>query len=185
MAPFLWRGFNCLKAIKALKWDSLLFTTKFLGIPGTHLINLAGWKTKLTLESPSSFEPGTSGLGIQHHNHWAIALSTIHFSSLFSKDAVFQLFLACWTPWISAYLNRSRDVWRHVRATTWFLQPRLCYLAVNEKRIKPNILHNLRCGQTAILKTPSGNFVSSANFVFSEATLTDVKFGDCLPWSWN
>ena len=44
--PFLWVGFNCLKATEPLQGDSLLFTTKFPEIPGTHLIDLGrikGW----------------------------------------------------------------------------------------------------------------------------------------------
>ena len=43
---------------------SLSFTTKSLGYPGTHLIDLL--KAELTLETASDFEPRTSGLGIQH-----------------------------------------------------------------------------------------------------------------------
>ena len=38
--PFLWMGFNCLKATEPPRGDSLLFTTKFLESPGTHLIDL-------------------------------------------------------------------------------------------------------------------------------------------------
>ena len=44
--PFLWMGFNWLKATEPLQGDSLLFTTKSPEIPGTHLINLRrmkGW----------------------------------------------------------------------------------------------------------------------------------------------
>ena len=43
---FLWMGFNCLKATGPLRGGSLLFTTKFPEIPGTHLIDLRrmkGW----------------------------------------------------------------------------------------------------------------------------------------------
>ena len=32
-----------------------------------------GWKAESTLESPSGFEHGTPGLGIQRLNHYAIA----------------------------------------------------------------------------------------------------------------
>ena len=42
--PLLWMGFNCLKATEPLRGGSLLFTTKFLEIPGTHLINLRRMK---------------------------------------------------------------------------------------------------------------------------------------------
>ena len=42
--PFLWMGFNCLKATEPLRGDSLLFTTKFPAIPGTHLIDLERMK---------------------------------------------------------------------------------------------------------------------------------------------
>ena len=36
--------FNCLKATESLRGGSLLFTTKFLEIPGTHLIDLGKMK---------------------------------------------------------------------------------------------------------------------------------------------
>ena len=38
--PFLWMGFNCLKAIKPLRRATLIFTTKSPETPGTHLIDL-------------------------------------------------------------------------------------------------------------------------------------------------
>ena len=44
--PLLWIGFNCLKATEPLWGGSLLFTSKFPEISGTHLINLRrmkGW----------------------------------------------------------------------------------------------------------------------------------------------
>ena len=44
--PFLLMGFNCLKATEPLQGGSLLFTTKFPEISGTHLIDLKktrGW----------------------------------------------------------------------------------------------------------------------------------------------
>ena len=37
--PFLYIGFNCLKAIEPLRGGSFLFTTKFPEIPGTHFID--------------------------------------------------------------------------------------------------------------------------------------------------
>ena len=43
---FLWMGFSCLKATEPLRGGSLLFSTKFLESPGTHLIDLGmmkGW----------------------------------------------------------------------------------------------------------------------------------------------
>ena len=60
--PFLWMGFNYLKATEPLRGGSLLFTTKFQEILGTHLINLRR-KGESTLESPSDFEQSTPGLG--------------------------------------------------------------------------------------------------------------------------
>ena len=33
-------GFKCLKTTEPLQRDSLLFTTKSLGVPSAHLINL-------------------------------------------------------------------------------------------------------------------------------------------------
>ena len=44
MAPFLWMRFNYLKATEPLRGGSLLFTTKFPEIPGTHFINLRRMK---------------------------------------------------------------------------------------------------------------------------------------------
>ena len=60
--PFLWMGFNCLKAEEALRGNSLLFTTspqKFLVLIWS---TLEGWTAELTLEPPSGFEHGTPGL---------------------------------------------------------------------------------------------------------------------------
>ena len=42
--PFLWMGFNCLKATEPLRGDSLPFTPQYPGVPGTHLINLRRMK---------------------------------------------------------------------------------------------------------------------------------------------
>ena len=42
--PLLWMRFNCLRAIEPLRGDSLLFTTNFPEIPGTHFINLGRMK---------------------------------------------------------------------------------------------------------------------------------------------
>ena len=55
--------------LEPLQGGSLLFTTKFPDIPGTHFIDLEGWKAESTLEPPSGFEPGTPGLEIQHLNY--------------------------------------------------------------------------------------------------------------------
>ena len=69
---FLLMGFNCLKATEPLQGNSLLFTTKFLKISGTHLIDLERCNAELTLESVIDFEPGILGLGIQCFNNWAL-----------------------------------------------------------------------------------------------------------------
>ena len=47
MAPFLWMGFNCLKAIEPLQGGSLFFTTNFPKTLGTHLIDLGGITERL------------------------------------------------------------------------------------------------------------------------------------------
>ena len=39
-APFLWIGFNCLKATEPLRGDRLLFNVQFPGILGIQLSNL-------------------------------------------------------------------------------------------------------------------------------------------------
>ena len=58
-------GFNCLKATEPLKGGSLLFTTKFPEIPGTHLIDLGRVKDCVDLGATQCFEYGTPELGIQ------------------------------------------------------------------------------------------------------------------------
>ena len=68
--PFSWMGLNCPRATESLREGSLLFTTKFPEIPGTHFIDLGRWKAESTLEPPSGFEHETPGLGIQHLNQW-------------------------------------------------------------------------------------------------------------------
>ena len=70
-------GFNCLKAADPLRRSSLLFTTKFPDIPGTHLIDLVRMKVcESTLEPPSGFEHSTPGLGIQHFGDPALVNMT-------------------------------------------------------------------------------------------------------------
>ena len=53
--PFLWMGFNCLKATQPLQGGSLLFTTKFPEIPGTHLIDLGRMKDLVDLGATQWF----------------------------------------------------------------------------------------------------------------------------------
>ena len=42
-------GFNCLKAAEPLLGESLPFTTKSPGVPGTHLVDLGRMKGLLKL----------------------------------------------------------------------------------------------------------------------------------------
>ena len=62
-------GFKCLKATEPIRGGSLLFTTKFPKIPGTHFIDLGRIKAESTLEPPSGLEHGISGLDIYRLNH--------------------------------------------------------------------------------------------------------------------
>ena len=62
--PFLWMGFNCLKAAEPLWGDRLLFTIQFQGVPGTHLIYLGKMKGWTDLGATSGFELETPGLGM-------------------------------------------------------------------------------------------------------------------------
>ena len=60
-------GFNYLKAIEPLQGDSLLFTTKFPGgRQGLIWSTRERGKAWSILESPSGFETGIPGVGIQH-----------------------------------------------------------------------------------------------------------------------
>ena len=55
--------------LQPLQGGSLVFTTKFPEIPGTHLIDLGRMKGWVDLELASGFEHRTPGLGIQRLNH--------------------------------------------------------------------------------------------------------------------
>ena len=68
MAPFHGWG-SIAPRLEPLRGGSLLFTTKFPEIPGTHFIDLGRMKGRADLGAPSGFEHGTPGLGIQHLNH--------------------------------------------------------------------------------------------------------------------
>ena len=63
--PFLWKGFNYLKA-RATSRGQFTFYQKFLVL---ILSTSEVWKAESTLEPPSSFEHETPGLGIQRLNH--------------------------------------------------------------------------------------------------------------------
>ena len=72
MAPFSWISVNCLKAAEPLSGNSLIFTTKSPGYPGTQLLiwsTSEGWMAESTLELPNGFEAETPGLGTQYPNH--------------------------------------------------------------------------------------------------------------------
>ena len=71
--PFLWMGFNCLKATATSRREFYflsLSSQKFLVL---ILSTLGGWKAESTLEPPSGFEHGAPGVGIQHLKHLTIA----------------------------------------------------------------------------------------------------------------
>ena len=68
MAPYYGWG-STASRLEPLRGGSLRFTTKFPETPGAHFVDPEGWKAESTLESPSGFEHGTPGLGIQRLNH--------------------------------------------------------------------------------------------------------------------
>ena len=55
LSPLLWMGFNCPKATEPLQGGSLLFTTKFPEVPGTHLIDLGRMKNWVDLGDTQRF----------------------------------------------------------------------------------------------------------------------------------
>ena len=69
MAPFYGWGSTTL-TLEPLPGESLLFTTNFPEIPGTHFIDLRRMKAESPLESPSGFDQWTHGLGIQCRDHY-------------------------------------------------------------------------------------------------------------------
>ena len=60
MAPFLWMGFNCLKATATLR-RQFTFTIQFPEIPGTHFIDLGRMKGWVDLGVTQQF---------WSHDHW-------------------------------------------------------------------------------------------------------------------
>ena len=66
-ALFLWMGFICLKFIKLLQGDSLLFVTSPKEFLILNLSTSEGWKAESTFKPPRGLEPATPGLGI-HSN---------------------------------------------------------------------------------------------------------------------
>ena len=62
MAPFHGWG-STASRLQPLQGGSLLFTTKFPEIPGTHFIDLGRMKAESTFEPPSGFEHGTPWIG--------------------------------------------------------------------------------------------------------------------------
>ena len=50
-----WMGFNRVKVIAPPQGDSLLFTTKSPGVPGTHLIDLGRIKGSVDLGATKRF----------------------------------------------------------------------------------------------------------------------------------
>ena len=57
MAPFLWMGFNCLKAT-AITRRYFIFTIQFPEIPGAHFIDLGRMKGWFGLEHPVVLNTG-------------------------------------------------------------------------------------------------------------------------------
>ena len=68
MSPFYGWG-STVSRLEPLRGGSLLFTSTFPEIPGTHFIDLARMKGRVTLEPSSGFKHGTPGLTIQRLNH--------------------------------------------------------------------------------------------------------------------
>ena len=56
--PFLWMRFNYPKGTEPPQVNSLIYTTKFREILGTHLIDLGKMKTETIMEPPSGFKSG-------------------------------------------------------------------------------------------------------------------------------
>ena len=70
--PFLWVGFNCLKAAEPLRGDSLFLTANSQEFLVIIWSTSEEWKAELTLESAIEFEQ-MPRLGIKRPNHWVIA----------------------------------------------------------------------------------------------------------------
>ena len=68
MTPFYGWG-SIASRLEPLQGSSLLFTTKFPEIPGTHFIDLRRMKGWADLGTTQWFEHETPGLGIQYLNH--------------------------------------------------------------------------------------------------------------------
>ena len=62
-ASLLRMEFNCLKITEPLRGDSLLFTTKSPGAPGTHLIDLRRMKDGVSLGVTQCFSTPEHWIG--------------------------------------------------------------------------------------------------------------------------
>ena len=83
MAPFYGWG-STASRLEPLRGGSLLFTTKFPEISGTHFIDLGRLTVESTLEPLSGFEQGNPRLGIQrlNHSYTSFVLKTVKKTSL-------------------------------------------------------------------------------------------------------
>ena len=71
---FLWMAFHWLMASSATSRRRFTFSNKFSEIPGIHSLHSGIYFGKMKgLEPLSGLVYGTSGLGIEHLNHWVIA----------------------------------------------------------------------------------------------------------------
>ena len=67
--PFIWIGFNCLKAWTTSRRQFTFLPLSFQKFLVLILSTSEGWKADPTLELHSGFEHGTPGLGLQRLNH--------------------------------------------------------------------------------------------------------------------
>ena len=66
--PFYWWD-SAVSRLQSHYKESLLFTTQYQVVSGTHWIHLRNMKGWVTVEPPWGFEPRRPGLGIQHLKH--------------------------------------------------------------------------------------------------------------------
>ena len=125
MAPF-YRWGSIASRLEPIRGGSLLFTTKFPEILGTHFIDLRRMKGWVSLGATQWFWKQDPRLGIQRINH----RKTPALESLFNKVAHLEHLLwrtsanACFCPWAFCSFN-ARDTYLKSRDHTSDLSTQL------------------------------------------------------------
>ena len=138
--PFLWMGFNCIKATESLRGSNLLFTTKIPEIPSTHLIDfgrMRGWVDLGTTQWFRTRDRESSALTTQPllHKHLTFTCSKSAIETIEKGVNMFKVntknnrttlnviqvtyvaYFRIWKPWITNSMFWIRGLYRKFNLT--------------------------------------------------------------------